>query len=113
MPQPIGTWDINANGFPGGLLIQGIDANGNLVGSTVFGQSIVGFWDEAAEKITFIRVIDQADPSTYQIFTGYRMDPQPGLTLAMAGSFEAFQGTGATAERVLYGWFATPTPLIR
>ena len=107
MSDPRGPWNINGNGYPGLLWIEGVDALGNLLSSsTVYGNPIIGFWDAAAQKITFLRVINSGDPSSLQIYTGYLMQPQTGGSLALAGSFEAFQGTGAVAERVVYGWYA-------
>jgi hypothetical protein len=107
MAAPNGNWDINANSSLGELFIQSVDPQGNLVGSTVFGQPILGFWDEGSMKLTFMRIINQNDPSTYQIYTGYYMDPQtPGELPALAGSFEAFGGTGGIAQRVVFGWYA-------
>src|SRR5438105_570054 len=66
---PIGAWTIDANGFVGDLDIS-LDMAGNVTG-TAYGQTILGFWDEDAKKIVFVRVIDSADPSSFQIFTGY------------------------------------------
>jgi len=106
-----GVWNINANGFEGQLNIASVDAQGNLNG-TVFGNPIRGFWDENAQKITFLRVINAADPTTLQVFTGFRFqnpqNPEPGrnVTHTLAVFFEAFSGTGATAQRSLFGWFA-------
>ena len=102
MTNPRGPWNINGNGFLGNLWIEGFDAAGNLLPSS----TDFGFWDDRSGKLTFMRVIDPADPSTFQIYTGYLMEPQPDAPLAFAGSFEAFAGTGAVAERVLYGWYA-------
>lgn len=107
MAAPIGTWNINANGFSGTLSIQQVDAQGNLSASSVFGNDILGFWDESSQKLTFIRLSNPALPSTFQIYTGYLMPPQPDTILALAGSFEAFPGTGGTAQQSLFGWFAT------
>jgi hypothetical protein len=102
-----GPWDINGNGFAGLLWIEGVDAQGNLLGSsTVYGQPIIGFWDDNSQKITFLRIINAADPSTLQIYTGYLMQSQNDGSLSFAGSFEAFKGTGAYAQRVVYGWYA-------
>jgi hypothetical protein len=50
----IGDWKFNGNGSTGTLKISSIDGNGNVQGS-VFGDPIIGFWDEDAQKITFIR----------------------------------------------------------
>ena len=108
MPTPLGTWDINANGWSETLSIQGIDAQGNLSGSSVFGNPIFGFWDEPAQKITFMRVSNPNDPSTFQIYTGYLMESSTDGSLALAGTFVAFQGSGGTAQRDIFGWLATP-----
>lgn len=103
-------WDINGNGFTGVLVIKSIKSDGSLDGaSTAFGNKILGFWDEAARKITFLRLVKPDDPSSYQIYTGYLMSD--GATIA--GSFEAFQGSGATAERSVFGWFAKLPPVIK
>jgi len=105
---PTGTWSINANSFGGQLVINSVDAQGNLTG-TVYGQSIVGFWDGVSNKITFIRVpSNPAASSQYQIYTGYlfRNSSGPDSVYTLTGYFEAFAGTGATARRVVYGWYA-------
>jgi hypothetical protein len=92
---PRALWSITANGFMGDLHITSVDNQGNLSG-TVFGQSISGFWDEASQKITFMRIINPADPSTFQIYTGFlfRDQNRPDLVYTLTGFFEAFQGTG-------------------
>jgi hypothetical protein len=112
MSSPLGTWDINGNGYDGVLSIQQVDAQGNLGGSTVFGDRVDGFWDDRSKRITFIRVIDSSNPSRNQVYTGYLMDNQPNNQtdgkMALAGSFEAFKGTGGIAPRPVYGWFAKP-----
>jgi hypothetical protein len=55
-----------------------------------------------------MRLIDKGNPSSFQIYTGYLMQSQDNGSLAFAGSFEAFQGSGAVARRVVYGWYAVP-----
>jgi len=107
LPGPIGTWTVNGNGYPGTLVIRSIDTHGNLAHSTIYDQPIIGFWDDRAQKLTFMRLINRDDPSTFQIFTGYLMRGVNDGALALAGSFEGFSGTGAVAERVIYGWYAT------
>lgn len=103
----VGTWNLNGNGFKGILTIGGV-SNGSLIGSTAYTTDpLIGFWDETAKKITFIRVINPDDPTTFQIFTGYLMQNTDDGRLSLAGSFEGFQGTGAVASRVIYGWYAT------
>ena len=47
--DPVGTWDVNGNGFPGVLSIPSIDAQGNLgANCTIYGQRILGFWGASA-----------------------------------------------------------------
>jgi hypothetical protein len=104
---PTGDWEFNGNGFTGTLKILSIDENGNVQGS-VFGNSIIGFWDEDAQKITFIRITDSKDPSTLQFHTGYMFpnEEDAGKLYTLTGSFEGFSGTGAKAQRTTYGWYA-------
>jgi len=105
---PTGNWNINGNGFRGDLVINSVDSAGRITGTVYNGQTIIGFWDESSQKITFMRIIEPSDPSTFQIFTGYlfRNCDTGGCLYTLAGSFEAFAGTGAVAQRTLYGWFA-------
>jgi hypothetical protein len=108
-----GTWTINGNGYIGQLVISSVDSTGRLSG-TVYGNDIRdGFWDEDAQKITFTRITQADDPSTFQKYTGYLFwnpigSPQPGrdITYTLTGYFEALPGSGGTPERPLYGWYA-------
>lgn len=112
MPLPTGVWFLNGNSFTGDLTINSVDANGNLSATVYGGEQTTGFWDEAAQKITFLRIINAADPSTSQVFTGYlfqNVNAEGNIDYHLAGSFEAFAGTGAVAQRILYGWFARIT----
>jgi len=102
MPDPAGFYAFNGNGSEGSLHIEPVDSQGNLRG-TLLGNPISGFWDDAAQKLTFIRVINAADPSTFQVYTGYFFDQDRST---MAGFFEAFSGSGGSAQRSVYGWFA-------
>jgi len=108
-----GKWKINGNGFTGEIDITSVAADGQIAG-TVFGNQILGFWDDVSKKITFLRVINPADPSTHQVYTGYLfrtpgaspLDAIGDFHLTLTGCFEAFSGTGGIAQRVLYGWYA-------
>lgn len=105
----VGDWLIDANGFPGTLRIHSVDSKGN-VDAEVFGNKIVGFWDEESKTFTFVRIIDEADPSTFQIYTGYLFaNPGTAGSNSLAGSFEAFRGSGATPSRTVFGWLAQIT----
>jgi hypothetical protein len=108
---PLGTWEVNASGERGPLQFVSVSPQGELWG-TLFGTEIVGFWDERAQQVTFVRVVNPADPSTTQLFTGYLFRTPGGLggvghaTYTLAGSFTALAGTGATAAQAAYGWYA-------
>jgi hypothetical protein len=108
MASLVGTWRINGNGYDGVLSVQQVDNRGQLINATVYGNAIIGFWDDVSQKLSFIRMTDPRNPKTSQVYTGYMMEHQGNGGLALAGSFEAFQGTGASAQRVVYGWYAFP-----
>jgi hypothetical protein len=108
MPIPTGDWTINGNGFVGTLSIKSVDGNGRLgAGSSVFDGQIAGFWDEAAQRLTFTRADKGGSAESAQFYVGYLMKDRaaPG-TQRLAGSFEGFRGSGATAARSTFGWFA-------
>lgn len=120
MANPTGTWQINANGYRGELVISSVDAQGNLSG-TIFGDPIVGFWNETAQEIIFARGQNPANPSNVQVYSGVHFDanqplfpaggtvqpPTPPFQFRMlTGSFYAFAGTGSSAARPTYGWMA-------
>lgn len=108
---PLGTWEVNAGGDRGPLQIASVTRQGELRG-TLFGKAIVGFWNDFAQQILFVRILDPAEPSTTQLFTGYLFRNPGGLrgvgnaTYTLAGSFTALAGTGTTAARATYGWYA-------
>jgi hypothetical protein len=107
MSLPTGSWTINGNGVAGTMSIDSVDANGNVKG-TVYGDAIQGFWDEPTQKLTFERVANPPDPSTMQFYVGYAF--QDGGALTIAGSFQAFSGSGANPMRSVFGWFAQHSP---
>jgi hypothetical protein len=110
MSLPLGLWNFNANGFPGELHISAVDGQGNVRGTLQFRNSSVNtldgvcVWDEGSQKITFMRVIDNAPPSEYQVYTGYLFSTDhrlPNGLKQFAGTFEGFGGS-----RTVYGWIA-------
>ncbi len=101
MALPTGDWQINGNGCSGTLAVS-VDGNGNVTG-TVYGDPIQGFWDDGAQKLTFLRT-PNSDPSSSQIYTGYLFESI--FTYTLAGSFQGFAGTGGAARRAVYGWLA-------
>ncbi len=105
----VGDWSIDANGFTGTLRIHSVDSKAN-VNAEVFENKTSGFWDEESKTLVFVRIIEPADPSTFQVFTGYLFaNPGTAGSFSLSGSFEAFKGTGATASRSVFGWFAQIT----
>lgn len=111
-PLPTGTWYFNANSFETSLFITSVSTNGRITG-TVFGNLIDGFWDERAQKVIFIREPSGGAPnySAAQVYTGYLFQNQRGqhVTYTLAGSFEALAGSGGTAQRNVFGWYAQKT----
>lgn len=113
MPLPTGGWDLDANGFRLGLSIDSVDGAGNVSGTIREGSRIDqvrGFWDEDAQKIAFQRIIDPANPSSVQTYTGFLWRDSPptstDTTMALAGCFEAFSAGGGAARRSVFGWYA-------
>lgn len=98
------TWLIEANGFSGQIQISSIDSAGRVAG-TLFGNSMSGYWDEAARCLTMVRLIDAGNPSTFQYYTGY-LFKKPDNYYALAGTFSAFAAGGADANRDEFGWLA-------
>ena len=105
---PVGAWSANCNGFTGPLSITSVDAAGNAVG-TMFGNPIKGLWNESAQELMFYRAIGgtfaSTPPELIQVYTLYQFPGASG-TLRLAGFFEAFAGTGATAVRHRFGCYA-------
>jgi len=97
-------WDFDGNGF-GGTLHISVDGGGNLAG-TVYGDPIRGFYNNVSNEMMFIRSAGgSTDPASQQVFTGYYW--QEGLLDVLAGSYEAFSGTGASAGRHRFGFKAS------
>jgi len=70
---------------------------------------VQGFWDETANSLTIIRVINPMSAVSFQVYTGY-LHSDPTVTPVapcISGDFQAFRGTGATALRNRVGWHAT------
>ena len=99
MSAPTGNWTINANGFSG-TMSTNVDVSGNVTG-TMLGNTMVGFWDETSQRLIVYCEVLGTNLSGIQIYTGYRYGNN------LAGSFEAFAGSGANASRSVYGWHAT------
>lgn len=103
---PLGQWKANANGFQGTLTIDSVDGSGNVKATFNFGkpEKLFGLWDESGRKLTLVRDSSPGQMSAIQVYTGYLMAGK-----ALAGSFEAFAGTGGTGVRNVFGWLANKT----
>jgi hypothetical protein len=107
MAEIDGLWKVVANGHEAKLQVSA-GANGALSG-TYDGVAVTGFWDGTSKTLTFIRV-NSTTVNTYsagknQVFTGFFFVDKGKPTLA--GSFEAFKGTGAAPQRSTFGWVAS------
>jgi hypothetical protein len=97
-------WSFDGNGFLGTLNVT-VDGAGNVTG-TVYGDPIHGFYNNVSNEMMFIRSSGgSTDPAFQQVFTGYYW--QEGLLDVLAGSFEAFVASGATAGRHRFGFNAS------
>ena len=119
MALPLGDWNINGNGYTGVLHIAS-ENNGAVTGTLTMANeppdqlnNNIAFWNDTSKELTFIRVINPADPSSFQIYMGFlfpenHAQPNNGQS-ELAGYFEAFTDAGGLPSRSLFGWFASHT----
>jgi len=108
-PKALGSWQFSANGVAGQLTLTD-DGNGNLSGTIDGKQQVLGFWDTAAQKVTFLRIPDPTDPTTVQVYTGYlssHVQPIDVIVYMLAGSYQAFSGPEVSAQHNVFGWTAS------
>jgi hypothetical protein len=108
---PTGNWAINANGHNGVMVLNVI--NGTVTG-TLLGNPVKGFWTESSQRLVLYRAINgttlSTPPEFIQIYEGYQfpaLSSNPTGPQRLAGEFQAFAGTGASATRSVFGWYAT------
>jgi hypothetical protein len=102
MPLQAGVWSVNANGHEGQLHIAEPDEQG-IVGGRIFGDVFHGFWTETSQRLMFIRNPAGRDSSHKQVYTAFLFDTRRTDKFTLAGYFEAFEGTGATSARNVFG----------
>jgi hypothetical protein len=118
MPTSIvGLYTIRANGNVGTLNINSVDSMGKVLGTITFTttptQNIVGFYNQSAEELTFMRISSTTDPASNQVFTGYRFCVPKDCNsssnaIYFAGTFLAESShTGGTVAKHVFGWEAT------
>lgn len=123
MPLPYGTWKVLVNGAEGLLRIDPPDAQGIFDGR-VFGSTIKGFWNEAAQKIQFSSYAELgagAQTPVFGIFEGYLfrspVNPNPGqdVTVTLVGSVlvsaqainnNVLPEMTPSSRRSTFGWMA-------
>jgi hypothetical protein len=98
---PTGTtvWSVNANGFTGTMTLSN---NSGILTGTFLGSPIKGFCSDSAGRLMFYRAINGTTSSTppeqIQVYTADTFPASVFNPLGpqrLAGSFEAFSGTGA------------------
>ncbi|MFY9883985.1 MAG: hypothetical protein WAL67_02615 [Candidatus Cybelea sp.] len=123
MPLQIGTWKTNVGGTVGQLVIETVDAQGNVSGTLTglpglgLSMHFGGYWEEESQRITFLLDTSQNQGFAMEsfVFTGYLF--QDSLPLAdvtgstiftLAGSFSGFfvaSVYGITALKSQSGWY--------
>jgi hypothetical protein len=99
-PLPEGTWEFNAGGWEGQLILK--VAADNKVTGTVYGDRISGSYDPASGRLDFLRLTDPKKPSSVQTHKGYLFVNQVGKSkrYTLAGTVN---GVGDSWES---GWYA-------
>ena len=110
----IGTWQFNANGSDGQLIIDHVDSvTGNSLLGTVqltdqsAPDAIEGSWDDTAKVITFgVTTFGRdSDKQVFQSYTGFLGDDHADQFVILAGSFTQ-SDTQPGSGRFQFGWFA-------
>lgn len=108
-PRALGFWQFQANGVEGKLSLAD-DGNGNLSGNINGSQQVLGFWDAAALKVTFLGIPDPANPTSVEVYTGYLSSHVVGIDMVaynLVGSYQAFSGSNVNAQQNQFGWTAS------
>ncbi len=125
MPQPTGTWTIDANGFKGTLNFNPpIPTSPGILSGTIdidigFTDTLQGVWSDLAQEIVFNRIRIQGRRIVWiQTYTGYLIltnepifsgvqgppPPIPDVRL-LTGEFVGI-GAGSSPGRPRFGWAA-------
>lgn len=115
MAPPMGTWNINANGTQG-ILILSTSPTGGITGSA-FGDPITAVWDETSQILSFSRATQGAPASfVFDVYIGTLFQPYDtpnglvsgeGVPLMLAGNFGTATVGGSVGPFDKLGWFAT------
>jgi hypothetical protein len=95
-------WTVDGNGYFGTLNLSIVQ--GQVTG-TIYGDPIQGFYNNVSNELMFIRSnAGSTDPSFQQVWTGYYW--QEPSTDVIAGSYEGFLASGASAGRHRWAFYA-------
>jgi hypothetical protein len=101
------TWSILGHHSVGSLTLE-IAEDGSVSGS-VYGDPLRGSWDPSSRTLSFVRDPGGSDEGQdHQYYRGYRftLPGAGGPVEVLAGCFDAFGGSGASAGANRFGWFA-------
>src|SRR3974390_2848524 len=120
MAAPIRTWNINANGVTGILILSGaVPITGSTavsVTGTVFGDPLTGVWDDESQLLSFTRATHVGPDFSFEVYTGTLFQPYAtpngpvpgqGVPLMIAGNFGTARAVAEFPSFDQYGWFAT------
>jgi hypothetical protein len=115
MATPMGTWNINANGTTGTLILSA-STTGAITG-TVFGEPLSAVWDETSQVLHFSRATKSGPDFAFEVYTGTLFPAyatpnglvaSEGVPLMLAGNFGQFSVPGGPFGPSNHlGWFAT------
>ena len=103
MPLPIGTWTANVAGGVGPLVITKADPS---VTGTLFGKSLIGVWDETAQKLSFC--INDPSVNLKELYTGFLFQDQFRMPGIIGGTVFTLVGplTNILARPENRSWYA-------
>lgn len=120
MSAPMGTWNMNANGTTGTLVLSAASGGGiagtlSLAGGPA--DPVTAVWDETSQILSLSRAT-QGDPApfAFEVYIGTLFQPYDtsnglvsgeGVPLMLAGNFGQAIVGGAIGPFQALGWFAT------
>jgi hypothetical protein len=114
MTLPVGKWHLVTNGHIGTLEIAGVSNTGEITGIVTVASlppaklDHSAFWNETTQEIKFIVNSHPDKPETSQFYVGYLFPlSQQQSKWTLTGYFAAFEGSGGSANRSAFGWFAS------
>ena len=120
MAAPMGTWNINANGTTGTLILS-VASGGGITGTLSLGGSpaepVTAVWDETSQTLNLSQATQGAPAAfAFAVYIGTLFQPYDtpnglvageGVPLMLAGNFGTATVGGAIGPFNNLGWFAT------